>query len=353
MKICSRVGARSCTAASPRFCATALPIRLRPSRKRWRHALPHNVVEDVAARTGGVPLFVEEVTRLLLERGEGGGGIEAIPATLQQSLMARLDRLGPAREVAQIGSVIGRGFSYALIRDVAGIEVAALQAALEKLAEADIVSTISLAPLDRGQVQEMVAELSARTADSLLELTRQHGISVYATLGTMCSGWARAQLGDREAGVAEFREALATYTGQGNKGHVPLHQGLLAELEADGQDMEAALTRMDAALALAGETGEHWTDSFLHRVRGEILLKRNPAKHRASRRSAPHRYRHRATTEGQELRTARGAVACQSLSIDRPRRRRPRRPRARARRLFADAGISRDRTGADPARCAC
>jgi predicted ATPase len=93
----------------------------------------------------------------------------------------------------------------------------------------------------------------------------------------MCSVWARAQLGDREAGVAEFREALATYTGQGNKGHVPLHQGLLAELEADGQDMEAALTRMDAALALAGETGEHWTDSFLHRVRGEILLKRNPA----------------------------------------------------------------------------
>ena len=64
-------------------------------------------------RTGGVPLFVEEVTRLLLERGEQGG-IQAIPPTLQQSLMARLDRLGPAREVAQIGAVIGRDFSYAL-----------------------------------------------------------------------------------------------------------------------------------------------------------------------------------------------------------------------------------------------
>ena len=111
-----------------------------------RHALPREVVEDVAARTGGVPLFVEEVTRLLLERGEGGGGIDAIPATLQQSLMARLDRLGPAREVAQIGSVIGRGFSYALIRDMAGIEDAALQAALEKLAEADIVLVQGLPP---------------------------------------------------------------------------------------------------------------------------------------------------------------------------------------------------------------
>jgi class 3 adenylate cyclase len=98
-----------------------------------RHALAKDVVEDVAARTGGVPLFVEEVTRLLLERGEQGG-VQAIPPTLQQSLMARLDRLGPAREVAQIGSVIGRGFSYGLLRDVAGIEDAALQAALEKLA---------------------------------------------------------------------------------------------------------------------------------------------------------------------------------------------------------------------------
>ena len=110
-----------------------------------RHALPRDVVEDVAARTGGVPLFVEEVTRLLLERGEHGG-IEAIPPTLQQSLMARLDRLGPAREVAQIGSVIGRGFSYGLLYDVAGMEDAALQAALEKLAEADIVLVQGLPP---------------------------------------------------------------------------------------------------------------------------------------------------------------------------------------------------------------
>ena len=111
-----------------------------------RHALARDVVEDVAARTGGVPLFVEEVTRLLLERGEQGGGIQAIPPTLQQSLMARLDRLGPAREVAQVGSVIGRGFSYGLLRDVAGMEDAALQHALERLAEADILLVQGLPP---------------------------------------------------------------------------------------------------------------------------------------------------------------------------------------------------------------
>ena len=75
-----------------------------------RHALPKDIVEGVSERTGGVPLFVEEVTRLLLERGEQGGA-QAIPPTLQQSLAARLDRLGSAREIAQIGAVLGRGFS--------------------------------------------------------------------------------------------------------------------------------------------------------------------------------------------------------------------------------------------------
>ena len=102
------------------------------------HALPRDIVEGVSERTGGVPLFVEEVTRLLLERGEQGGA-QAIPPTLQQSLAARLDRLGSARETAQIGAVLGRGFSYALLQSVAGLDEGALQSALERLAEADIL----------------------------------------------------------------------------------------------------------------------------------------------------------------------------------------------------------------------
>ena len=109
------------------------------------------VVEGVSERTGGVPLFVEEVTRLLLERGEQGG-LQAIPPTLQQSLAARLDRLGEAREVAQIGAVLGRDFSYALLRAVAAVDDRgptalaergyrdpALQSALDRLAEADLL----------------------------------------------------------------------------------------------------------------------------------------------------------------------------------------------------------------------
>ena len=103
-----------------------------------RHTLPKEVVEGVTDRTGGVPLFIEEVTRLLLDRGERGSE-QAIPPTLQQSLTARIDRLGPAREVAQIGAVIGRDFSYALIRAVAGMEDAPLQLALDRIAESDIL----------------------------------------------------------------------------------------------------------------------------------------------------------------------------------------------------------------------
>ena len=120
-------------------------VRHMVSKLAARHALPNEVVEGVTERTAGVPLFIEEVTRLLLEQGTQGG-IGAIPPTLQQSLTARLDRLGPAREVAQIGAVIGRGFSYMLLRAVAGMEHALLQTALERLAEADILLVQGLPP---------------------------------------------------------------------------------------------------------------------------------------------------------------------------------------------------------------
>jgi predicted ATPase len=77
--------------------------------------------------------------------------------------------------------------------------------------------------------------------------------------------------------MTELREALAAYLGQGNKLYAPLFQGLLAELEAEGEDTEGALRGIDEALALADETRERWTDALLYRIRGEILLKRDPA----------------------------------------------------------------------------
>jgi predicted ATPase len=532
-----------------------------------RHALSKEVIDGVTERTGGVPLFIEEVTRLLLERGEQGGA-QAIPPTLQQSLAARLDRLGPAREVAQLGAVIGRGFSYALLRAVAGMEDTALQTALERLAEADILLVQGLPPdsdyrfkhaliqdaayenllksrrqilhrrvvevlrdrfadsaaaepqllahhftqaglteaaiewwgkagdqaLRRSAFQEAIshfgkaiemadkerdaaprpealsaaavpsqrlklqtsygqalvwakgfgadetkaafiratkiaagvsdaterfstyyglwvssavrgefgfarhtaesflqeaktegrpreaaianrimgmtclhqgevanarayleealrnynpegdseatirfaqdhrasasawlavtnwvlgevasgralmekalaravecahvptlvnialikalleilrgdAEAARGTAERVVGLAQEHGLTFVLGGLMMCSGWARAQLGDFEVGAAELRRALASYRDQGNRIWVPIFRGLLAEIEARGQAAEAALMRIDEALVFAGESEEHWSDSFLHRVRGEILLKRDP-----------------------------------------------------------------------------
>ncbi len=110
-----------------------------------QQALPDETVEHVAARSGGVPLFVEEVTRLLLERCEVGDGA-AIPPTLQQSLAARLDRLGPAREVAQIAAVLGREFSFDLLSGLANGDASMLGDALVRLVEADLLHVRGVPP---------------------------------------------------------------------------------------------------------------------------------------------------------------------------------------------------------------
>jgi class 3 adenylate cyclase/predicted ATPase len=532
-----------------------------------RHALSTEVIDGVSARTGGIPLFVEEVTRLLLERGEQGG-VQAIPPSLQQSLAARLDRLGPAREVAQIGAVLGRDFTYALLHDVAETDEPVLQVSLDRLADADLLFVEGAPPvanyrfkhaliqdaaydsllksrrqtlhcraaellrdqperaavepevvahhftqaglddlaiewwgkagdqaLRRSAFQEAIAHLgkaiamadkasaastpraaastavesrrlklqtrygqalmhsrgyasnetktafarartlaagvgdaserfnayygqfissllrgelslALETAESflrdaenagrmtevavarrcvgltrlyqadfigtetnlaealriydperdrdakfrfgvdtcagatiylalaswavgeveraralseealaradeaahaptrasiayqfiplyhmlgsdpqaargaakiLVDLSREHGMALFLALGEVQSNWARARLGDRESAMTGLRKALAAYLGQGNKLNVPLFQALLAELEAEGNDTDGGLRRIDEALALASETGEHWTDVLLHRIRGAILLKRDPA----------------------------------------------------------------------------
>src|SRR5215469_8769474 len=134
------------------------------------HALSKEVVEGVNQRTGGVPLFVEEVTRLLLERGDQGG-VQAIPPTLQQSLAARLDRLGPAREIAQIGAVLGRDFAYALLRDVAELDEPKLQASLDRLADADLLFVEGAPPQASYRFKHALIQDAAY--DSLLKSRRQ------------------------------------------------------------------------------------------------------------------------------------------------------------------------------------
>jgi predicted ATPase len=119
-------------------------------------------------------------------------------------------------------------------------------------------------------------DAARRASETVVEVSREHRLQQFTLWGALCSAWVHAHLGDRETGLAEFRDTLEAYTGQGNKGQLPLYQGLLAELEAAGQGTEAAPALINAALARARETGDHWTDAFLHRIRGEILLKGDP-----------------------------------------------------------------------------
>ena len=124
----------------------------------------------MSERTGGVPLFVEEVTRLLLERGEQGDA-QAIPLTLQQSLAARLDRLGSVREIAQIGAVLGRRILLRMLQSVAGLDESVLQASLDRLAEADILFVEGHGPQATYRFKHALIQDAAY--DSLLKSRRQ------------------------------------------------------------------------------------------------------------------------------------------------------------------------------------
>src|SRR6266581_3684574 len=112
--------------------------------------LPAEVMKQIVAKTDGNPLFVEELTKTVLEAGilvadDGGYRLDgplpplAIPETLQDSLMARLDRLAPVREIAQIGAAIGREFSYSLVRALVGRDETALKHGFAQLEQAGLV----------------------------------------------------------------------------------------------------------------------------------------------------------------------------------------------------------------------
>ena len=148
--------------------------------------LPAEVMKQIVAKTDGNPLFVEELTKAVLEAGilvedpegyrlEGPLPPLAIPDTLQDSLMARLDRLAPVREIAQIGAAIGREFSYSLLRAVVGRDESALKHGLAQLEQAGLV-------FRRGEPEEAVysfkhALVRDAAYESLLKSRRQqlHG----------------------------------------------------------------------------------------------------------------------------------------------------------------------------------
>jgi class 3 adenylate cyclase/predicted ATPase len=276
-----------------------------------RHGLNKEVVDGVSERTGGVPLFVEEVTRLLLERGEAGG-LQAIPPTLQQSLAARLDRLGEAREVAQIGAVLGRDFAYSLLRVVGEIDDLALQSALDRLAGADLLYVEGVGHEAKYRFKHALIQDAAY--DSLLKSRRQalhrraaellrdqperavaepeviaHHFTEAGLDELAIEWWGRA--GDQALRRSAFQEAIADLrkaiamadtaggaSSQGQRLHVAYGNaliqargyGAIETTEAFAMARERAIGDKDAPERLAADYGL-WAGSY---VRGELLAMR-------------------------------------------------------------------------------
>jgi class 3 adenylate cyclase/tetratricopeptide (TPR) repeat protein len=145
-------------------------------------ALPAAVVEQVVAKTDGVPLFVEELVKMILESGlvreeadhyvlTGPLPPLAIPSTLHDSLMARLDRLATVKEVAQLGATLGRTFAYELLQAVSPLDEATLQQGLRQLVEAELVYQRGMPPQAAYMFKHVLIQEAAY--QSLLRSTRQ------------------------------------------------------------------------------------------------------------------------------------------------------------------------------------
>ena len=206
--------------------------------------LPDDVVHEIADRTDGIPLFIEELTKSVLESGVLREEADryvldrtlpplAIPTTLQDSLMARLDRLASVRLVAQIGASIGREFSYALLRAVSRLPEAELQSALTRLVAAELVFQRGAPPdavytfkhalvqdaahssLLRSSRQQLHAQIASalethfpELMDSQPELLAQH----YAEAGLVEKSVAYwSQAGRRSAARSAMAEAAAQF----------------------------------------------------------------------------------------------------------------------------------------------
>ena len=150
-------------------------------------AVPQEIVDQIVDRTDGIPLFIEELTKAVVDSGilakmgeryAVAGPVDqlAIPTSLQASLLARLDRLGPAREVAQTAAAIGRRFSYELISAVAQLPQPQLDDALEQLVSAELIFRRGSAPDAEYIFKHPLVQDAAYS--TLLHSRRRHSIVV-------------------------------------------------------------------------------------------------------------------------------------------------------------------------------
>ena len=203
--------------------------------------LAANIRRDIVERADGIPLFAEEITKAVLEaEGEGAAARTiaavpspalAVPASLHASLMARLDRLGPAKAIAQIGAAIGREFSHALLAFVAHLPEPELNTALDRLVQSGLLSRQGAPPnatylfkhalvLDaaygtllrdprralHGRVAEVLESQFPDVVETQPELLARH-LSAAGVIGRAVEFWFRA--GERATKRSANREAIA------------------------------------------------------------------------------------------------------------------------------------------------
>jgi class 3 adenylate cyclase/predicted ATPase len=289
-----------------------------------RKPLPEHVVHEIVERTAGIPLFIEAVTRTVLEAGvlrelsdryELAGPLppDLIPATVHDSLRARIDRLGPDKPVAQRASVIGREFGFELLLAVSGRDHVGLASALDHLVELNLVSSVGEPPsstytFTHALIQDVAyesllrktrQEMHGRIAEALLakfpemaetapELFARHfegaGRIVEAVDGWMKAGMQAQRRSALAECVAYLRKAIAlletfpaddpTRIQKEMDAQVALGPALMATLGWGSREVEAACNR---ARELCERTGNFqglfaalwglWTVPF---VRGEL-----------------------------------------------------------------------------------
>ena len=178
-----------------------------------RNALAADTVNALIERTSGVPLFVEELTRAVLESGNAKVSEREIPVTLHDSLMARLDRLGTAKEVLQIGAVIGSEFSYELLQAVHPSGDEDLHQALHTLADAELLYVRGIAPDATYQFKHALirdaaydALLKSRRKDLHRLIARTISEQFQALMAAQPEVLARhwAEAGETEQAIAEW-----------------------------------------------------------------------------------------------------------------------------------------------------
>jgi tetratricopeptide (TPR) repeat protein len=248
------------------------------------NALAAETVNALVDRASGVPLFVEELTRAVIESGNANASEGAIPVTLQDSLMARLDRLGAAKEILQVGAVIGGEFSYELLQAVHSSRNENLQQALHALADAELLYVRGIPPsatyqfkhaLIRDAAYDVLLKSRRKDLHRLIAQTISEKFQALkaAQPEVLARHWAEA--GEAEAAIAEWSRAgkVAKARGAFKEALESYRQGLaiLEQIpESSERDLRELALRQTFLLMLwmTGGPFSHDTVEAVQRARG-------------------------------------------------------------------------------------